>query len=151
MFGRSGTAAPRYRLRVRRGRGAAIAVGLVLSLVFLVAAADRHPQGDITRTVPFVLAALLLWSVVVGVAFGPRWGAIVALVGGAVFLLAAGLYVVFVPQIDYAECQQLYLEVSNNACRDHSDLGWAVFFLVGAVCCGALGLSVSRPRAQTPA
>ena len=138
-------------LRVRRGGGAAIAVGLVISLVLLVMAADRRPQGDITRIVPYVLAAVLLWAVVVGVAFGPRRGAIVALVGGAVFLLAAGLYVVFVAPIDYAECEQLFLEVSNDPCREHSDLGWAVFFLVGAICGGALSLSVSRPRAQSPA
>lgn len=135
---------------MRRGGGAAIAVGLAISLVLLVGAADRRPQGDITRAVPFVLASLLLWAVVAGVAFGPRWGATVALVGGAVFLLAAGLYVVFVSPIDYAECQQLYLEVSNDPCRDHSDLGLAVLFLVGATCGGALALGVSHPRAQTP-
>ena len=67
-------------------------------------------------------------------------------VGGAAFLLVAGLYVVFVPPIDYAECEQLFLELSNDPCGEHSDLGWAVFFLVGAMCGGALSLSVSGPR-----
>lgn len=127
----------------------AIAIGLAMSLVLVVAAADRRPQGDITRIVPFVLATLLLWAAVVAVAFGPRRGATVALVGGAVCLLAAGLYVLFVPPIDYAECQQLFLEISNDPCRDHSDLGWAALFLVGAAGGGALGLRASR-RAASP-
>ena len=80
-----------------------------MSLVLVVAAADRRPQGDITRIVPFVVAGLVLWAVVVGVAFGPRRGATLALVGGATFLLASSLYLVFVQPIDYAECEQLFL------------------------------------------
>ena len=120
-----------------------------MSLVLFVATVERHPQGDLTRAVPFVLAGLLLWAVVLGIVFGSRWGVVVALVGGAIFFLAAGLYVIFVPQIDFAECEQLFLELSNKACRGHSDLGWAVLFLVSAVCCGTLGVIASRSREQT--
>ena len=134
---------------MRNRRGIAVAVGLGASLLLCAAAVARRPQGDITRVVPFLLAALLLWALVLGITFGPRWGAAVALAGGAVLLLAAGVYMVFVTPIDYAECQQLYLELSDDACRDQSDLGWAVLVGVGALCCGALGLLVGRRRQST--
>ena len=85
---------------------------------------------------------------VVGVTVGPATGCDSALAGGAVFLLAAALCMIFVAPIDYAECEELFREVSNESCRGHSDLGWAVFFLVGAMCGGALSLSVTarEPR-----
>lgn len=115
--------------------------------MLVIAAADRRPPGDITRIVPFVVAGLVLWAVVVGVAFGPRRGAMLALVGGAVSLLAACLYVVFVQPIDYAECEQLFLEIADDSCREHSALGWAALFLIGATSGAVLALRMSRgPR-----
>ena len=129
---------------MRRSRGVAVAIGLVVSLVLAVAAADRRPQGDITRIVPFVVAGLVRWAVVVGVAFGPRRGATIALVGGATFLLASSLYLVFVQPIDYAECEQLFVEIADDSCREHSDLGRAALLLIGSTGGAVLAVRTSR-------
>jgi hypothetical protein len=118
-------------------------VGLAASVLVYVGAMSRHPQGDIGRAVPFVLAAVLVWAVVVGVGFGWRRGVVLALLGGAVSLLAVGLYIPFVLPIGYAECGSIVQERSNEECLRHSDLVWALLCIVGAVGCGAVGIIVT--------
>jgi hypothetical protein len=43
-------------------------------VLLYVGAMSRHRQGDIRRAVPFVVGAVLVWAVVVGVVFGQRRG-----------------------------------------------------------------------------
>ena len=118
-------------------------------MLLYVGAMSRHPQGDIRRAVPFVLAALLVWAVVGGVVFGRRRGVVIALLGGGVFLLAAGLYIFFVPPIGYAECRSIFQELSNDSCLSHSDLVWALLCVVGAVGCGTVGVIVNRSSTRS--
>ena len=110
-------------------RSGAVAAGLITTLILVVGALSRHPQGNLARVTPYVVAAGLVWVAVAATVAGSRAALKTACVVAAPALLAVAVYAFFVEPIRFAECGPLVTELSDPACRSHAPL---VLLLVSA-------------------
>ena len=132
-------------------RTACVALAVAASVALVAHALSRHPQGDIARIEPHVVAGLAVWSLVVAALVGVRRGVITALVGGALFTTAVAAYIVFLRPIPYDECGYLFQELSREPCRAHGSVGWIALLGVAALVSAAVAVSLTRgpgPRSR---
>jgi hypothetical protein len=125
-------------------RAIVLGSGVVASVGLCVAAMDTYPQGNIRRVVPFVLLAIAVWTVEVGILGGARRGAIVALTGAAVFMTVTALLVFILPPLDYGDCQSVSRILWRETCRAHSELGWVAVLVIGAMACVTVAVALGH-------
>jgi len=124
-----------------------IAFGVVGTAVLAVAAAGRHPQGNIGRAAPYVAAAAALWVAVSAVAAGGRAAVTTACALAAAGLAAVAVYALFIDPVSFAECGRLVEELNDPACRSHGPVGLVLAAAGGSVLATA-GLVASRRKGQ---
>jgi len=116
----------------------------VATIALAVGASRTHPQGNVGRVVPYVVAAIVVWSAAAVVVSGGRRGAAVACGTGAALFMAVAIYRFFVRPIPFAECGRLVEELDNRACRDHGDIGLVVLTVIATAVLVVAGVVVVR-------
>lgn len=133
-------------------RAIVLGSGVVASVALCVAAMDAHPQGNIRRVVPFVLLAVAVWAIEVGILGGARQGAIVAFTGAALFMTVTALLAFILPPLEYGDCQSVSRILWRETCRAQIELEWVAVLVIGALACVtvAVALGVNGARRQGP-
>jgi hypothetical protein len=126
------------RMRVAGGAGAVATLGLT------VAAALRHPQGDIGRLLVYIVLAIFVWTLVAVVVSGRRRGVGVACISGALLSVSVAAYLFFAQPIAFAECGRLAQELTRPECRDHGPAAAVVTSVAVAIVLGAIGIRSLR-------
>lgn len=132
------------------GRADVTAVGLVVTAGLAVVGADQHPQGDIGRLTPFVIATVVLWTAIAGATHGARAAAMTACALGGPLLLALAAYLLFFAPIP-GDCPNLFQSLrygaGNEVCVDRGH-PWLVAGTAGGSV--AVALVSLRVRARRP-
>jgi hypothetical protein len=128
----------------RPGLWTSVAVGATVALGVL--AAMERPQGDVTRTLPYLVAAVVVWTGATTLAHGPRSGLQVALALGAVVLSMVGAYRLLIEPIPTGECRALIQELRRPPCRDEGPVLGVVVALTAATFATGAAVMLHRRR-----
>ena len=128
---------------------AAPLVGLVATVGMAVVAAGRHPQGNIGRLTPFVIATVVLWTAIAGATRGWRAAALTACGLGSPLLLALAGYLLFFDPVP-GDCpnlfQSLRYRAGNGSCIDRGHPWLVAGTAVGSVAVAFVSLRVRATR-----
>lgn len=136
--------------RTRRRRLAPLAGSLLATGVLAVPAVLSHPQGDIARLIPYVLAGIGVWVLFAAATGGRRAAAATACGLGALGLLGVAAVAFFVAPIPTGECRSLFLEWNTPYCRADGPIALVVASAAGSIASAVWCLWMSLAGRRTP-
>lgn len=130
-----------------RWRNVVVAAAILPTFALGLLAADRHPQGNVGRVIPYVSATIVVWALAIALLSSARRGAGAACIAVAVGLAVVAGYLLLVLPIPYAECGTIAHEWRRATCRSHSELPALIAAALGAPLLAVAGRTLlTRPR-----